>query len=130
MERELLTGEQKSCEIETYRFSQRGGVEALTRADLSAIIYKRVPKLTRAESRELVAQVLEEICLALLEDQKVKLHGFGVFRVLKKRARPGRNPKTKEHAVITARRVISFTPGPGLRIAVNTDRRPPLSDPV
>ena len=38
----------------------------------------------------------------------VKVHGFGVFRCLQKKARIGRNPKTGEVAKITPRRVGQF----------------------
>ena len=42
---------------------------------------------------------------------QVKIHGFGVFRCLEKKARIGRNPKTGEAAEITPRRVVSFIAG-------------------
>ena len=38
----------------------------------------------------------------------VKLTSFGTFSVKHKKERIGRNPKTKEEAIIDARRVVSF----------------------
>jgi hypothetical protein len=45
--------------------------------------------------------------------------GFGNFKIQHKRARIGRNPKTLEEAVITARRVVKFVPSPQLIAKVN-----------
>jgi len=47
---------------------------------------------------------------ALKRDKKIKLTSFGTFLVKKKNHRIGRNPKTGEDAIITARRVVKFKP--------------------
>ena len=43
-----------------------------------------------------------------LHGKSVKLSSFGSFMVRQKNERIGRNPKTKEEAVIDARRVVVF----------------------
>ena len=53
--------------------------------------------------------VLENMSLALIAQGQVKISGFGSFTVRQKEKRMGRNPKTKEEALITPRRVVSFT---------------------
>ena len=40
----------------------------------------------------------------------VKIHNFGTFKLKRKNARIGRNPKTKEDVMIAPRNVISFLP--------------------
>lgn len=92
---------------------------ALTRKELAEAIYKQIPHLSRNKTAELVEQVLEEITLAIVGNEKVKLRGFGNFKIQHKRARIGRNPKTLEEAVITARRVVKFVPSPQLIAKVN-----------
>ena len=52
---------------------------------------------------------------SLEKGDEVKLSGFGNFSLLKKKARPGRNPRTGEEYVISARTSISFKPGRKLR---------------
>ena len=47
---------------------------------------------------------------ALVNNEEVKFAGFGSFKILKKNARMGRNPKTGQSAVISARRVATFRP--------------------
>ena len=81
----------------------------LTRADLTEAVYRNIG-LSRNESADLVASVLEEVCVCLESGEEVKLSSFGTFSVQSKRERVGRNPKTGVEATITPRRVLSFRP--------------------
>ena len=81
----------------------------LTRADLTEAVYRNIG-LSRNESADLVASVLEEVCVCLEAGEEVKLSSFGTFSVQSKRERVGRNPKTGVEATITPRRVLSFRP--------------------
>ena len=79
----------------------------LTRADLVELIYSEVG-ISKTEASEIVDQFFEEIITDLVDGNSVKLTSFGTFSVRHKKERIGRNPKTKEEAIIDARRVISF----------------------
>ena len=46
----------------------------------------------------------------LLRLNKIKVSSFGTFKVIHKKKRIGRNPKTKEEAIISPRKVVKFTP--------------------
>lgn len=81
--------------------------ETLTRADLSEAIYSEVG-ISKVESFQIVDQIFEEMILELVDGNSVKLSSFGSFMVRQKKERIGRNPKTKEEAVIDARRVVVF----------------------
>ena len=81
--------------------------ETLTRADLSEAIYLEVG-ISKVESSQIVDQIFEEMILELIDGNSVKLSSFGSFMVRQKKERIGRNPKTKEEAVIDARRVVVF----------------------
>lgn len=81
--------------------------ETITRADLADSVYQEVG-LSHAESAEIVDAVFEEISDSLIEERLVKLSSFGTFSVRNKKQRIGRNPKTKEEAVISARKVVTF----------------------
>jgi len=59
------------------------------------------------------------ITKALKKGDTVTLVGFGTFSVGKRAARVGRNPKTGEEIKIKARKAPKFTPGKGLKDAVN-----------
>jgi len=54
--------------------------------------------------------LLEIIVEGLNRDGKVKLSGFGTFKILNKKSRIGRNPKTKVEYQIKARKVVTFLP--------------------
>ena len=92
--------------------------ETLTRAGLAEIIYSEVG-ISKTEASEIVDQFFEEIILDLIDGNSVKLTSFGTFSVKHKKERIGRNPKTKEEAVIDARRVISFRASKELKRRVN-----------
>ena len=75
--------------------------------------------LSRAESSELVGQVLEEICDCLSGGEDVKLSGFGLFMVREKGERVGRNPKTGVEVPIEPQRVVTFKPSGVLKAHIN-----------
>ncbi len=79
----------------------------LTRAELAELIYSEIG-ISKTEASEIVDQFFEEIIIDLMEGNSVKLTSFGTFSVRHKKERIGRNPKTKEEAVIDPRRVVSF----------------------
>ena len=93
--------------------------ETITRAHLRDAVQKALPQISRADASRLVAEVFEEICLSLLRGEEVRLHSFGAFKILEKRARLGRNPRTLEEAIIPPRRVITFYASPILKARVN-----------
>ena len=74
--------------------------------------------LNKTESKELVESFFHEIVQSLLDDEEVKLSGFGNFEIIKKKARPGRNPKTGEAVTVSARKVVTFRAGQKLRSKV------------
>lgn len=81
----------------------------ITRSDFASRLRERFG-LTTADANKLVDVVFDEICESLVNGEEVKFAGFGTFKILNKSARMGRNPKTGEPAIITARRVASFRP--------------------
>lgn len=83
--------------------------KTLTRMDLSEAVFRDVG-LSRNESANLVASVLQHVSDALVAGEQVKISGFGTFSTRDKSARVGRNPKTGEEAPIPPRRVLTFRP--------------------
>jgi integration host factor subunit alpha len=93
----------------------------VTRSELAEAVYQKVD-LSRAEAGELVGQVLEAVCTALIASENVKLSGFGTFNVRENTERIGRNPKTREAVPIEPRRVVSFSASPVLKAHVTGGR--------
>ncbi|MDR2385048.1 MAG: HU family DNA-binding protein [Tannerella sp.] len=71
-------------------------------------------KITKVDAKKLVNAFIETVEEAIRKGEKVAILGFGSFFVVKKTARKGVNPKTKEPIDIPARRVVKFKPGAGL----------------
>ncbi len=74
--------------------------------------------MNKPVARFLVDQCFAEIKASLARGQAVKLSGFGNYELKEKKPRPGRNPKTGEEKIITARRVVTFKPGRKLKRTV------------
>ena len=81
----------------------------LTKDDLSMHINNEFG-LTRKDCNEFVKSIIEEIIVGLKNDQILKIHNFGTFKVTKKKSRIGRNPKTMEDVMISERNVLKFKP--------------------
>ena len=79
----------------------------MTRADLAEIVHGEIG-LSRADSANLVEQVLAHMCEALSKGENVKISGFGSFLLRDKGERVGRNPKTGIEVPIAPRRVLTF----------------------
>jgi integration host factor subunit alpha len=94
---------------------------SLIRRDIAEAMYKNIG-LSRNESAEIVATIIEEMSGALERGEKVKISSFGTFSVNKKNKRIGRNPKTGKEATITPRRVLTFRSSHILRKSVNSGK--------
>lgn len=90
----------------------------LGRDDLAVAVYRAMPGLTRKHARALVDEFFTEIIEALSEDRKVLLSGFGAFTLARKPDRPGRNPRTGEQHVISARSAVRFKASRSLKAQV------------
>ena len=92
--------------------------KTMTRSQLSKALYQAVG-LSRRESSDLLAMVLDEIALSLLKEEIVKITTFGSFSVRKKGRRLGRNPRTGKEVPIFPRRVLTFRPSQILKSRLN-----------
>jgi len=89
-------------------------MKTVTRIDFANKLRERFG-LTAADSTKLIDLVFSEIEESLVRGEEVKFSGLGSFKILEKPERMGRNPKTGEPAVISARRVVSFRPSSEFR---------------
>jgi DNA-binding protein HU-beta len=73
---------------------------------------------TKREAQDALDCVLSTITKALKKGEDVTLTGFGTFKVVKRKARKGRNPSTGEEIKIKATKAPKFTAGKTLKEAV------------
>ncbi len=90
---------------------------SLTKVDMAESLFNKLG-LNKREALELVDLCFEELVACLALGEQIKLSGFGNFDLRDKNERPGRNPKTGEKVLITARRVVTFSPGNKLKARV------------
>ncbi len=75
--------------------------------------------LSKAAAARSLDSTIEAIKKALKKGDTVSLVGFGTFKVGKRAARNGRNPRTGATIKIKAAKVPKFSAGKGLKDAVN-----------
>ena len=90
----------------------------MNKSDLVDAIAKSAEISKAAAARALDATV-DTIKKALKKGDTVSLVGFGTFKVGKRAARNGRNPRTGATIKIKAAKVPKFSAGKGLKEAVN-----------
>lgn len=76
--------------------------------------------MTKVHATAVVGSVLEVITKALKKGDNVTIVGFGTFKVTKRKARNGRNPRTGAVIKIPAKKSVSFLAGKGLKSTVNS----------
>ncbi|MFQ5355949.1 MAG: integration host factor subunit alpha [Mariprofundaceae bacterium] len=80
----------------------------MTKAEIAEIVHEHVG-LPKKESALIVEGILDTIRSTLESGEDVKISGFGHFALRDKNPRRGRNPKTGEEIMISARRVVTFS---------------------
>ena len=93
--------------------------KTITKADIVEYLHTQLG-LNKSESKKLIEDFFDEIKDSLARNEEVKLSGFGNFELLNKKSRPGRNPKTGEDVIISARRVVTFRAGNKLRKKIDS----------
>jgi integration host factor subunit alpha len=77
--------------------------------------------LDRSTARNLIESLLRIIKDTLASGDGVMISGFGEFKVRHKKARMGRNPKTKVAFEISKRKVVTFHASKVFRREMNQD---------
>ena len=91
---------------------------ALTKKDIALSIHNKIG-LSKTQSSKFLDSFFSIIKTQTVEKGIVKLTHFGTFKTREKKERLGRNPKTKQSAVISSRKVVQFSANSKLRNSVN-----------
>ena len=90
----------------------------LTKKDLVNLIYMQIG-FSKQISEILIDEFFSLIIMNLKKEKKIKISNFGTFTIRKKKTKIGRNPKTKEEKMISARNVILFKPSKDFKDFIN-----------
>lgn len=92
--------------------------KAVTKESLAQSLHSEIG-LSINECEKIVGQFFDTMKQQLNQHGSLKLMEFGSFAVKSKTERIGRNPKTMEEAVISARKVVSFSCSDKLKAKLN-----------
>ena len=77
--------------------------------------------LSKADAERTFDTITNTILDALKGDDSVKIAGFGTYKVAKRKARVGRNPRTGEQIQIAASQKVKFLPAKALKEVFNRE---------
>lgn len=88
----------------------------MNKAELVASVQKTLGEdTTKAAAERSVEAVLDAVAKGIKKDKAVQLIGFGTFSVVKRAARTGINPRTKEKIKIKPSKSVKFKPSAALK---------------
>ena len=90
----------------------------MTKAELVNKIYTKAGLPTKMQTEAALDALIGTLIEAMKNGESVTFTGFGSFKVTKRAARKGRNPRTGDEIVIPAGQAVKFTPGKSLKEAV------------
>tara|TARA_B100000941_G_scaffold287231_1_gene262068 strand:- start:1697 stop:1996 length:300 start_codon:yes stop_codon:yes gene_type:complete len=91
----------------------------LTKKDIINSVYMQLG-FSKKVIESILNDMLDIISYNIIKKKKINISNFGTFELRYKKEREGRNPKTKEIKIISARNVILFKPSKYLREFVNS----------
>ncbi len=95
----------------------------MTKADIARSIHQQAG-VSEAEAADLLEWVVGLLRVTVQQEEPIIITGFGTFKVRSKGPRKGRNPRTGEPIIVSARRVVTFRPSPLWTAEVNAaDKR-------
>ena len=92
----------------------------MTKAELIERVAKDLgPGITKKKVSQAVDSVFTHLYKGIRKDKHFTYPGFGTWRIKKRQARKGRNPKTGEVIKIKTKKAVRFRAGKQLDYAIN-----------
>ncbi|MDR1607160.1 MAG: HU family DNA-binding protein [Deltaproteobacteria bacterium] len=93
----------------------------MTKAELITLISQETG-LTKSNAQKAISCLIATVVKTLKKDTRFPLFGLGVFSVVKRPKRKGRNPRTGEPLTIKAHKAVRFKPAKQLKDSVNNGK--------
>jgi len=90
----------------------------MRKAELAEVVQAAAGLDSKSQAEAVVDAVIDTITKTLSSGEEVALTGFGTFKVTRRSARTGVNPRTGEKIQIAAKTVPKFSAGKSLKDAV------------
>jgi integration host factor subunit beta len=95
----------------------------MTRSELILAISEKTPGFMKKDVETIIDTVFDSIAGSLSRGEKVEVRGFGSFKVKRRGARKGRNPKSGVGISVESKKVPFFKAGKRLKERVNTVKK-------
>ena len=92
--------------------------KTITRTELIQEVAKAVGQymeITNRDAEAIVAEIINAMTDSLKEGNEIEIRGFGAFRIRKRQARHGRNPKTGAPVAVPSKAIVYFKIGKTLK---------------
>ena len=93
----------------------------ITKSKLLKQLSKSYPNLLKKDLEKFFDIFINEVKLALKNDERVELRGWGVFFTKNQRSKTSRNPKTGEKVIVEEKKSINFKMSKDLFNEVNDE---------
>jgi len=80
----------------------------MVRSELLQTLCNHHPNLLRKDIEKILYIIFSEISEALCRGENIEIRGFGSYKVIKRKARLGRNPKNSELVQIPEKKAIKW----------------------
>ena len=80
----------------------------ITKSELVKQLSKTYPNLLKKDLEKFFDIFINEVKLALKNDERVELRGWGVFSTKNQKGKTSRNPKTGEKVIVDEKKSINF----------------------
>jgi len=110
-----------SAGLARQRHENRGWDVPMSKSELVKRILSQNPHLRLGDVERILDVIVDGIVMALADEKRVELRGFGVFSVKRRPSRMGRNPKTGVEVKVASKKVPFFKSGKEVRQILNRD---------
>ena len=93
----------------------------ITKSELVRQLSKTYPNLLKKDLEKFFDIFVNEIKLALKNDERVELRGWGVFSTKNHKGKTSRNPKTGERVIVKEKKIINFKISKDLFVEINNE---------
>tara|TARA_S200000501_G_scaffold341969_1_gene351742 strand:+ start:308 stop:595 length:288 start_codon:yes stop_codon:yes gene_type:complete len=93
----------------------------ITKSELVRQLSKTYPNLLKKDLEKFFDIFINEVKLALKNNERVELRGWGVFSTKKQKNKTSRNPRTGEKVIVDEKKSISFKMSKNLFNEINDE---------
>ena len=93
----------------------------ITKSELVKQLSKNYPNLLKKDLEKFFDIFISEIKMALKNDERVEIRGWGVFSTKSQKKKTSRNPKTGDKIIVDEKKSISFKMSKDLFNEINNE---------